>query len=140
MANSVASTLGRRVDRGTLPLAVGDVIVIAALITFGLTNHRGLEYITTHVAYWALTVLPFLVGWLVFAPLVGAYSAGAGESAKASVPLAIRSWIPADILGVVLWFVMRPTPLVNAAIFAAVTLLTGAVALGVWRYVIAKIR
>ena len=139
-----ASFLRRRLDADALPLAVGDVLVILLFVYAGTLNHSevgfppaGVDGIVTVVAVAA----PFLVGWVLFAPVVGAYSAGAVESAKASVPLAVRSWIPAAVLGLLI----RATPwvdggdtLVGTLIFAAVIFVVGSVCLGVWRYVAAR--
>ncbi|WP_129116521.1 DUF3054 domain-containing protein [Halegenticoccus tardaugens] len=135
MANPVASALEKRVDRGTLPFAVGDVLVISGLLTFGTINHSSVEFVADNPLYLLGVLAPFLIAWVLVAPLVGAYSAGAGESAKASVPLVVRSWIPADILGVGL----RATPFFEggaALTFVAVTLVTGVVGLAAWRYLI----
>ncbi|WP_101297924.1 DUF3054 domain-containing protein [Halegenticoccus soli] len=139
MANPVASVLEQRVDRGTLPLAVGDVLVIAALLTFGTINHSSVDFVVGNPLYLLGVIAPFLIGWVLVAPLVGAYSAGAGESAKASVPLVIRSWVPADLVGVGL----RATPLFEggaALTFVAVTLVAGIVGLGAWRYLAFAVR
>jgi hypothetical protein len=143
MATSVAAFLDRRIDPGTLPLAVGDVVVIAALLTLGTIMHNGVPFVTSNPAYLAGTIAPFFIGWIVAAPPIGAYSPGAGESSKASVPLAIRSWIVADVIGVGL----RATPLFHGggtlrtlAIFAGVTIVIGSVGLGVWRWLFFKVR
>lgn len=136
MASSQQSFLAKRLDSDALPLAVGDVLVLAALITFGVTMHNGTAILTTDPGYVAMTVGVFLVGWLIFAPIIGAYSAGAAESAKAAVPLAIRSWVPADIVGVGLWYFLpgRGTDPQGLVVFALVTILIGSVGLGVWRW------
>ncbi|QZX99381.1 DUF3054 domain-containing protein [Halobaculum rubrum] len=131
------SFLERRVDRAALPLAVGDLLVIVAFIYVGTIQHGSVPFPPTGAgdALALLTVAaPFLVGWVVAAPLIGAYSAGAAESAKASVPLAIRSWIPAAVLGLII----RATPVVEGGVaitFAIVMFVVGSVSLGVWRYV-----
>ncbi|WP_348609975.1 DUF3054 domain-containing protein [Halobaculum rarum] len=131
------SFLANRVDRAALPLAVGDLLVIVAFIYVGTVQHGTVPFPPTGAGD-ALTLLtvaaPFLVGWIVAAPLIGAYSAGAAESAKASVPLAIRSWIPAAAVGLII----RATPVVEGGVaitFAIVMFVVGSVSLGVWRYV-----
>ncbi|MFC4359061.1 DUF3054 domain-containing protein [Halobium salinum] len=134
MASSQQSFLAKRLDSDALPLAVGDVLVLAALITFGVTMHNGTGILASDPGYVAITVGVFLVGWLIFAPIVGAYSAGAAESAKAAIPLAIRSWVPADIVGVGLWTVIRGTDPIGIVIFALVTIVIGSLGLGVWRW------
>ncbi|WP_435065670.1 DUF3054 domain-containing protein [Halobaculum sp. EA56] len=131
------SFLANRVDAAALPLAVGDLLVIVAFIYAGSLRHGTVPFPPAGVGdVLALLAVaaPFLVGWAVAAPLVGAYSAGAAESAKASVPLAVRSWVPAAVVGLAL----RATPFVDGGVavtFAVVMLLVGSVSLGLWRYV-----
>lgn len=119
-------------------MAAGDVVVLIALLTFGVVSHNGTAILTSAPDYVATTIVPFLVGWAIFAPLVGAYSPGAVESAKAAIPLAIRSWLPADLVGIGVWYVIRGTDVVGVVVFALVTILIGAVGLAVWRWVYHK--
>jgi hypothetical protein len=138
MATSVASFLDRRIDSSSLPLAVGDVLVIGLLLTIGTINHTTVDFVLGNPLYLAGTLAPFYIGWLLVAPLVGAYSAGAAESAKASVPLAVRSWVGADIVGVLL----RATPVFHGGAeltFLVVTMAVGIVGLGLWRYLVFKV-
>ncbi|ERH11931.1 MAG: protein of unknown function (DUF3054) [halophilic archaeon J07HB67] len=133
--------LDRRVDRGTLPLAVGDVLVILVFLYAGSLNHQtvGLPPTADGLVHLGGVAAPFLVGWVLVAVPIGAYSAGAGESAKASVPLAIRSWVFTAAVGLGL----RATPLFPGGvelIFAGVVLGVGAVSLGVFRYVAGWLR
>jgi hypothetical protein len=127
--------LDRRVDRGTLPLAAGDVLVIALFLYAGTLQHGTVSLPpagTAEIVHLAEVVLPFLLGWVLVSIPVGAYSPGAGESAKASVPLAVRSWIGAALVGLGL----RATPFLAGGVqltFAAVMLFGGALALGVFR-------
>ncbi|ESP88819.1 hypothetical protein K933_06977 [Candidatus Halobonum tyrrellensis G22] len=127
-------------DADALPLAVGDLVVILLFVYVGTINHDAVGFPPAGVdavAYVVGVAVPFLVGWVVAAPLVGAYSAGAVESAKASVPLAVRSWIPAAVIGLLI----RATPWVDGGVaptFAVVMLVVGSVCLGVWRYVAAR--
>ena len=70
------------------------------------------------------TIAPFILGWVVAAPLLGAYSPGAAESSKAAVPLALRSWLLADVVALGL----RATPLFHGGVelsFVAVTFVAG---------------
>lgn len=132
--------LDRRVDRETLPLAVGDVFVIVAFLYAGMVGHEtaGFPPTVADVGPVALVVAPFLIGWLIAALPIGAYSPGAGESAKAAIPLAVRSWIGAAIIGLFL----RATPAFPGGValtFAAVVLVGGAVALGVFRWVVFRV-
>jgi hypothetical protein len=87
----------------------------------------------------AVTIAPFLLGWLVAAPLFGAYAPGAAESAKAAVPLALRSWLVAAAIAMGI----RATPLVEGGVqlsFVLVTLGVGALGLTVWRSLFFKLR
>lgn len=130
------SFLSKRVDRSAAPLAVGDVVAILAVIAIGMTSHQSL---TGPVALLE-TAAPFLVGWALMSVLVGAYSAGAAESAKASVPLAVRSWIPAAGIGVVIRGAFQSGFTTGLGIFLVVMLVTGSLAIGGWRFVAFKLR
>ncbi|WP_313695553.1 DUF3054 domain-containing protein [Halorarum halobium] len=138
---AVADFLDRRVDAGALPLALGDVLVILAFVYAGSIRHQSVSFPPAGVG--DLTALlaiaaPFLLGWVVAAPLVGAYSAGAVESAKASVPLTIRSWVPAAVIGLA----VRATPWVDGGVqlvFAVVMIVVGSVCLGLWRVLAARL-
>lgn len=126
--------LDRRVDRGTLPLAAGDVFVILAFLYAGTLRHETVGFPPTAdgLVHFAGVAAPFLIGWVLVAVPVGAYSPGAGESAKASVPLVVRSWIGAAVVGLLL----RATPLFSGGVeptFAVVMLVTGAISLGLFR-------
>lgn len=139
MANAAASFLDRRLDAGAIPLAVGDVLVLVLLLTGGTINHHGAAFLAANPAYLAGTLAPFLVGWLVAAPPLGAYSPGAVETSKAAVPLAVRSWIVADVVGLGL----RATPLFHGGVelvFVGVTLVTGLVGLSAWRLLFFTLR
>ena len=144
MSTSDSSFLARRIDSATLPLAVGDVLVISLLLTVGVVNHNDVGYLSTDPVGWLLTLVPFLLGWAVVAPLVGAYSPGAAESAKAAVPLALRAWIPANLVGAFLrWtplFEGGNAPLADYAVFVLVTMVFGLVGLAAWRYGYFRIR
>lgn len=138
MANAVEQLFERRLDRRATPLAVGDLIVIAVLFGAGTVRHNGVAYVAANPGYLAATLAPFFVGWVVAAPLLGAYAPGAAESAKAAVPLALRSWLVADLVAMGL----RATPFVAgdvALTFLAVSLGVGFVGLAVWRTLFFKL-
>ncbi|MFB6243713.1 MAG: DUF3054 domain-containing protein [Halobaculum sp.] len=132
--------LDRRVDRGTLPLAVGDVLVILLFLYAGTLQHATTVFppTTASLLHLAEVAVPFLLGWVLVAVPVGAYSPGAGESAKASVPLAVRSWVGAAVIGLAL----RATPFLTGGVeltFAGVILVVGAVSLGLFRAVALRV-
>jgi hypothetical protein len=128
------SFISERVDRAAAPLVLGDVVVMLAVIAAGMVNHNSLTGPTALLA----TAAPFLVGWALSSVPIGAYSAGAAESAKASVPLVIRSWVPAAVIGIVIRGATKSGFDTELAIFLVVMLVTGGVALAVWRWVFFK--
>jgi hypothetical protein len=106
-----------RVDAAGLPLAVGDLVAILGVLTIGMIQHNTLTPGHAPGVY-----APFVIGWLVGAVAIGAYSAGAGESAKAAIPLGLRAWVAAAVIG----FGLRATPIFPgglAVAFVAITLL-----------------
>lgn len=138
MGTSNGSFLDRRFDADAIPLAVGDFLALALVLTVGVINHHTVDYLSADPVGWLLTLVPFLAGWALAGSLIGAYSAGAAESAKAAIPLAIRGWIPGSVIGLVL----RWSPLFEGGfvwIFAAVIVATGLVALAGWRWLYFKI-
>lgn len=138
MGTSNGSFLDQRVDADALPLAVGDFLALALVLTYGVVNHNGVDYLSSNPAGWILTMLPFLLGWAVCGTLIGAYSAGAAETAKAAVPLAIRGWIPGALVGLIL----RWTAIFEGGVelvFAVVVVVAGLVALAGWRWLYFKI-
>jgi len=139
MANAVATFFDRRIDGRAAPLAVGDLLVIAVLFSWGVVRHNGLEYVMSNPDYLAVTIAPFLIGWVIAAPLLGAYAPGAAESAKAAVPLALRSWLLADAIALGI----RATPFVAGGVqlsFVLISLGVGLVGLALWRTLFFKLR
>lgn len=130
--------LSRRVDAGAAPLAVGDVLVILVIVGIGMFNHYGVDGVLSNPAAVLITALPFLVGWALGAALIGAYSPGAAESAKAAVPLGVRSWVVAAVVGILIRGLLSSFDLA-LGIFFVVMLVTGSVALGVWRWLFFKL-
>ncbi len=127
-----------RLDRGAVPLAVGDVLALVVLLTIGTLNHLPASFLIDNPTHLLGVYAPFLIGWLLMAPLIGAYSAGAVETAKSSIPLVIRSWVPASVLG----FVLREFVFAGGAspVFVAIIFVTGLIALGGWRALYFKLR
>ena len=128
------SFLEQRLDAGTWPIAVGDLLVLLVFLLAGTMRHGyTLAGLRADPVVYVLAAGPFVLGWLVCAPLVGAYSPGGGSAPNSSIPLAIRSWVPAALVGFLVRFVALPDRGV-APVFAAVILVGGAVVLAVWRY------
>ena len=139
MASSEESFLARRTDTAAAPLAAVDVVALSAVLTYGVINHNGVDYLTTAPVAWLLTLVPFLLGWALVAVPIGAYSAGAAESAKAAIPLAIRAWVPAAIVG----FALRASPAFPGGfelIFGVVVFVVGGIALVAFRWLFFAVR
>ena len=136
MADS--SFLSNRLDRAAAPFVIGDLLALIVMLTIGTLNHASVEFLTANPLYLPGVYAPFLIAWALVAPVVGAYSAGAAETAKSSVPLAVRSWIPAAVLGLALRaFVFRGGAELS---FAVVMLVAGSVFLGGWRALYFRLR
>ena len=128
------SFLEQRLDASTWPVAVGDLVVLCLFLLAGTLHHgHTLAGLQADPTIYALAAGPFVLGWLICAPLVGAYSPGGGSAPNSSIPLAIRSWVPAAVLGLLVRYVALPDRGV-APVFAGVILVGGAVVLAVWRY------
>lgn len=138
MANAVADFFDRRLDGRAAPLAIGDLVVVALLFSGGTIHHNGVAFVASNPGYLAATIAPFLIGWIVAAPLLGAYSPGAAESAKAAVPLALRSWLLADAiaLGIRAAADGWRSPQLS---FVAISLGVGLVGLALWRTLFFKL-
>jgi hypothetical protein len=81
-------------ERALTRFLPGDVLAVLALVLVGTVEHGSLS-----PQRYAGVLLPFLVGWLAAAPLVGAYSSRAAESSRAALVLAAGSWLAGDLVG-----------------------------------------
>ena len=81
-------------ERAVTRFLPGDVLAVLALVLVGTVEHGSLS-----PQRYAGVLLPFLVGWLAAAPLVGAYSSRAAESSRAALVLAAGSWLAGDLVG-----------------------------------------
>ena len=129
---SEQSFLEQRLDASTWPLAVGDLAVLLLFFLAGVLRHHTVPALKIAPMIYVDAAWPFVLGWLVCAPLVGAYSPGGGSAPNSSIPLAIRSWIPAVVVGLVARVVAVPASGFDP-IFAVVMLVGGALVLSVWR-------
>jgi hypothetical protein len=130
---SEQSFLEQRLDASTWPIAVGDVVVLLLFLLSGALRHHSLEAIRADPLIYASAAGPFVLGWLVCAPLVGAYSPGGGSAPNSSIPLAIRSWTPAAVIGLAVRVLAIPGRGAAPA-FIVVMLVGGTLVLAVWRY------
>ena len=133
------SFLEQRLDASTWPIAVGDIVALLVFLLIGTLQHSSLEQLQMEPTLYLFAAGPFVLGWLLCAPLVGAYSPGGGSAPNSSIPLAIRSWIPAVVVGLVVRVVAVPNR--GAAVtFAVIMLVGGAVFLSGWRFLYFKLR
>lgn len=133
------SFLEQRLDASTWPIAVGDLVVLLAFLLAGTLRHWSVADLQADPIIYLYAAGPFVLGWLVCAPLVGAYSPGGGSAPNSSIPLAIRSWIPAVVVG----FVVRVFAVPNRGfdpVFALVMLVGGAVVISLWRFLYFQLR
>lgn len=111
----VPTAIEARIDQSALGLAGGDLLAILGVLTYGMLQHNTFTPERAFGVY-----APFLIGWLVGALVIGAYAAGAAESAKAAVPLGVRAWVLAALVG----FGLRWTPLFPGGLEAPFVLIT----------------
>ena len=133
------SFLEQRLDASTWPIAVGDLVVLLAFLLVGTLEHWTFEQLQADPTIYLLVAGPFILGWLICAPLIGAYSPGGGSAPNSSIPLAIRSWIPAALIGLLIRVVAMPDRGADI-IFAVIMLVGGALVLSIWRFLYFKIR
>lgn len=72
----------------------GDLLAILAFVLVGELKHG-----TLTANRYAGALLPFLVGWLVVAPLFGGYDSEVLDSTRTALLLAATSWLGADLVG-----------------------------------------
>lgn len=117
--------------RSLLTYGIGDVFVIVLFVVIGQVSHGAQPWQKPWMV--AETTLPFLVGWLVVTPLARAYQEENRSSPVTAARTAVIAWVGAAAVANLL----RSTSLVkgNASVsFYLVTIVTGGLMLGVWRY------
>lgn len=135
--DAIARTETTAFDWGcrTTAVALVDLAVIGGFVTIGVVNH-GTNPLVEPLA--ALeTVLPFVLGWAIIAPLSGVYGAARSEPGPASRRTAV-GWIAAANVGLLL----RTSPLFDGGAtwpFGLVITATGLVCLVAWRLAYATV-
>jgi hypothetical protein len=87
-----------RVDRGALGrYLLADVLAVLVFVAAGELQH-GFPPHQFPVRF-AGTAIPFLAGYLVVAPLVGAYAPRTRHSLRSAAGLALVAWLLADLVG-----------------------------------------
>lgn len=114
-------------------ILLGDAAIITLQLSAGLLAHG--EEPLASPGYTAETVAPFLLGWLLVAPMLGAYTARIRGSFAETTLSVVIAWIVATLIGVGL----RATPWLQGnapAAFVAVTAGMGLATLLPWRLVV----
>lgn len=78
----------------------GDILAIAAFVVAGEVSH-GIDPITQGEVV-VDTLLPFLIGWVLIAPLLGGYAVGTLDDPVVAITSVIPAWLVADGIGQVL--------------------------------------
>lgn len=113
-------------------LAIGDALVFLAFAAIGRGSHgeaSGLAAIPQVIE----TALPFIVGWFLVAPWLGAYRRELAANPRKMAGRTLLAWVCSWPVTMALWgiFVDHGIPPLS---FATVTLLFNAVLLLVWRW------
>ena len=87
-------------DRSTLVLGVGDAGVVAGLLLLGQLSH-GVSPITQPLQTLE-TMVPFVIGWIVVAALVGLYARSVAASLPGTARLTAAVWLGAANVGLLL--------------------------------------
>ncbi|RQG95542.1 DUF3054 domain-containing protein [Natrarchaeobius chitinivorans] len=115
-------------------VAVGDVVILAAFVVLGLLMHQISP--TSHPVYAIQTALPFLLAWLIVAPIVGAYASRTLRSVRRTLGVASLAWIVVSVLGAGI----RATPFFHGGApveFVLVNLVVGLGFVLSWRILVA---
>jgi len=105
-------------SRASLPLVIGDIIVIVLFTAIGREQHGMLSSLDALLGT-LKTAAPFILGWLLVTPWLGAYRPKAWASPMSAVKTLLIVFIPGIVAGALLraLFIGRFSP----PIFYAVT-------------------
>lgn len=117
-----------------LLLGGGDLVMIFLFAALGRRSH-GEEAGLAALAATFATAVPFLVGWLIVAPVAGAYRITRDRGAKVTawdfvMPM-LRAWLLTWPIALMLRSILLQREIMLS--FALVTLVTNTVLLGAWR-------
>lgn len=113
----------------TALLLAGDLLAILVFVLAGEFRHHPTDLALSRTPG---TLLPFLVGWAVLAPVAGAYAAGIGRQPRAGAITVAAAWIGAALLG----HALRATDYLHGGFdltFVLVSLATAGPLLVAWR-------
>lgn len=129
MPATSAQIAGRPWGR-TAALVGGDIVALLAFAAMGRGSH-GLATGLAAVAETARTAAPFIGGWLLASPWLGAFAPEATRGPAAMLRTTLVAWLPALVVGALLRAaaIGRFSP----PSFYVVTLIVGALLLAGWR-------
>ncbi|MFP4175142.1 MAG: DUF3054 domain-containing protein [Halobacteriales archaeon] len=120
----------RRKPRPTA-LALGDLVVVTALVGVGTVHHGGDNPVRV-----LRVALPFVVGWFAVAPIAGAY--GEYPSTKNEIFATVGTWTVAALVGLG----VRSTSLFEGSSppsFGFVMIVIGGAVVVLWRLVVLRV-
>ena len=137
MSTGTDAALGGRVELSSLTAALAgvDVLLLLTFVVLGEFSHFGVTALA--FARTPGTAAPFLLGWVLLAPLAGVYAPAARRSARAAAVRTTAAWVGTVAVAQSL----RATaafPGDFAPAFVVVSLLVGLVLLLPWRVLVAS--
>lgn len=117
-----------------ISLVIGDILCFLIFATLGMESHsQGFDLL---YSFWV--ALPFMAGWFIVAPWVGAYRADVVKRPRAMLGRTLLCWVIAWPVAMGLrWLIVDRVTGVTADSFfsfAVVALLANAFILNVWRW------
>jgi hypothetical protein len=109
-------------------LVIGDTIVFLAFAIIGILNHKK----TLSPINLANDTIPFMLGWFLVAPLVGAFTYRKTDTPRKMALYTILAWLPALILGMTFRGIAVDHQVPQTS-FIIVVLITNMVFLLIWR-------
>lgn len=137
MSIGTDTALGGRVELTSLSaaLAVVDVLLVLTFVVLGELSHYGVT--ATAFVRAPGTAAPFLLGWVVLAPLAGVYGRTVRQSTRTAALRTAAAWVGTVVVAQSL----RATaafPGDFAPTFAVVSLVVGLALLLPWRVLVAS--
>ncbi len=122
--------------RSSLVLSIGDGIAFLAFAAAGRNTHAeaaGLDAIPQIIE----TAAPFVIGWFLIAPMVGAYRADVTNNPKRMLARTALAWLIAWPIGLGLRALIRQSGIPIS--FALVALVVVLAIVGIWRLAFALV-
>lgn len=117
-------------------VAVGDLLLLLAFAVIGRWSHHELS----GTGMWSTlgTAAPFMAGWIVTAPLMGAYTPRQLRTYGSAVVHVLKIWPVALLLALAIRSIIdREIPAIS---FVLVALLFNLLTLSVWRSLVVRTR